>query len=261
MHFDAEPWAKELRASSPVLVGAPLGRSGTIAIQRVMNTDPSIVMYSEDLPLIFAAVTTCRVLSWLDANEAEFTLNRSRLRTDDWKGVVTPPPSVYASAHAHGFYRLVECYQRDAEILGGRRWGMKKPDLPLQDYALFQHLVPSTRIVYVVRDIGDCLRSMKAFDRRPPRTSKENCDLWVSNMCSWRAKKDACFTVEFERLENEPEAVTAELSEYLSLDLDASVLANRVNSREGYRPPEPLTDEELRLCEAARAAVWSGDPS
>lgn len=263
MRISLEPWALDLiRTSAPVFVSAPVGRSGTTAIQRLLNTDPSIAVYAEDDFLIQLVSTICDVATQLDTRRDADLAAREDLRVNKWMMAVLPDTDRYASGMFHAACHMIAVYQRDAERLGSQRWGLKRPGRSLAEFLAFRRILPRAQIVYVARDIVDCVRSHKAYyhDGRERHDARGLCDRWARNMRSWQAHRDSCLTVDYSRLENEPKAVAAELSEYLSLDLDASVLASRLNTGDGYRPPEPLTDEEERLCEAARAAVAGSAP-
>lgn len=260
MSVTLKPWIHDLRdTSAPVFIGAPVGRSGTTALQRLLSTDSSIAVYAEDNTLINTAVMAATGLRELAHRRDDHVRRRSRIRDNTWHQAVLPHPDAYMHVHLETIYGLLGLYQRDAEELGSRRWGMKRPLRSVSDLLLFKHFLPETRVIYVIRDIKDCLRSYKSYVVSRQHDLGAVAATWVRNIRDWRKYRDRCLAIDFRRLASEPESVSREVAEYLALRLDSSPLDLQINTASGYVPPADLTNEELNLVREARAAAqWHG---
>src|SRR3546814_2636094 len=89
--------------------------------------------------------------------------------------------------------------------MGSTRWGQKVPSVPLSNAIAIRQFLPRTKVVYLVRDVGDCLRSIKAYRETRRRDPAEFCRLWVDNVRSWQAHREHCITVHFRSEEHTSE--------------------------------------------------------
>src|SRR3546814_2702078 len=90
----------------------------------------------------------------------------------------------YIQTGCHAVHLFARTFQSDAEAMGSTRWGQKVPSVPLSNAIAIRQFLPRTKVVYLVRDVGDCLRSIKAYRETRRRDPAEFCRLWVDNVRS-----------------------------------------------------------------------------
>lgn len=262
-----------MRDLDPVLLTSPTIRSGTTLLQRLLCSANNTLVYGEevgkDLDL---------QLQVLAAREHVYGHQRKAFGDrlahvlaggrDDWLVDLMPDIDGYLSALRQGALAGLANCRDHAAAVGRPVWGFKYPGWPPPLMPLLDRALPRTRTVYVIRDLGDTVRSAKTWLRMASEADTEAfCAQWldhVSFMRQW-ALAHPVLVVRHESLLADPGATMAALRAFVPVgEMDAGLLAHRINrspdaveSWHGARPylePAPLTPREQACVDAAMAA-------
>lgn len=287
MHEPDHAACRDPAAIEPVMVLAPCWRCGTTLMQRLLNSSGQIIVYGEDSYLVNLAVRTLDLISrQADAEGSLRVLLEGN--TEFWANGVLPNPPAYGARARHHFYRQLELHQAWSREYGFGRWGFKYPlDRP-EEVSALAALVPAARIIYVIRNVFDVVRSAKA--RRFIRDVHElrmAARRWNRNVLAALAsdwiQAPGALRLHYEELTHQPGEQIERLRAFCGIDgIREEVLGRRINSPVGprslgyspnaYVEPEPLDEqEEAILIEEAseglaragyrRSAIYSGPVS
>lgn len=262
-----------MRELDPILLTSPTVRSGTTLLQRLLCSAGNTLVYGEevgkDLDL---------QLQVLAAREQVYTHQRAAFADrlarvlaggqDDWLVDLMPDIDGYLAALRQGALAgLANCRDHAAGV-GRPVWGFKYPGWPPPLMQLLQRALPRTRTVYVIRDLGDTLRSAKTWlGLKADADTEAFCGQWrdhVRFMREW-AREHPVLLLRHEALLAAPGDTVAALQAFLPIGaVDTGLLARRINrSTEGaeawqgarpYLEPTPLTPREQACVDAAMAA-------
>jgi hypothetical protein len=153
-------------------------------------------------------------------------------------------------------------YCRDYAIHSGRPvWGFKYPGWSPLTFRLLRTYMPNARFIFVLRDIGACVKSAKS--QRLVITEqdiREFCQKWVQGISYAQSLSSdkASLVINFEELIDKPDEVLRKIASFSGLqDIDKAVLDHKINiwmghqfstqSNDGYIPPQELTNDELAI--------------
>ena len=179
--------ASELK---PLLVVAPTARSGTTLLQRLISSADNGICFGENLfgeMLQLSHYLKGQVQFHERYREAEVQGLAEVLagNTARWMPDLSPEVESYKTALIRTFYVLPKYVQDYAADIGRPLWGMKRPSLHHQTLSLVMTLLPGARMIFIYRNILDCLRSAKArgFVKTPEDVVK-TCAEWRDNMAA-----------------------------------------------------------------------------
>jgi hypothetical protein len=262
-----------VRDLDPVLLTSPAVRSGTTLLQRLLCSAGNALVYGEEvgkdldlqLQVLAAREHVYRHHRQAFADRLAGVLAGDR---DQWLVDLMPDIDGYLGALRQGALAGLSNCRDHAASVGRTVWGFKYPGWPPHLLQLLGQALPRTRTVYVVRDLGDTLRSAKTWLGLSSEAASEAfCAEWLAHvgfMRQWSSEHPVLW-VRHEALLAAPEATAAELRAFLPLGaLDTGVLARRINrSGDGaetwhgprpYLEPTPLTAREQASVDAAMAA-------
>ena len=260
-------------ALSPVVVTSPTTRCGTTLIQRLLSDSDNALIYGEEIGNQLRTLTLLLVdqLSRYDlgadeADEAFRTALAESLR--DWRPGFSPPSEVMLRIWIETFYQLPWGLADFGRSIGRPLWGFKWPGYGAEHVQALLKLMPQSRIVYVVRDVFDALRSAKA--RRFVRTAEDAsafCSAWTHNILGLgdMFADPRILLIRYETLVARPDEMLNLLESFTgienirrrSLDLRFNTFVGEEDhghSASQYIPPATLTAEEHDI-----ASRCSGD--
>jgi hypothetical protein len=253
-------------ASAPVIVTSPTTRCGTTLVQRLISASDNAFVYGEEvgnqmraLTSLFSAQILAAERNAADVDAAFWSAIDGTL--DEWRPGLAPPAHVTLRAWTDIYYQLPLSLAKFGRSIGRPIWGFKWPACPIEALKTFLTLMPRSKIVYVVRDLEDALKSAKA--RRFVTTEAqvlEFCNTWTSNLTAVAdlKQKDQVMLLRYETLiERRHEQIAAlraftgatniRMTEFdLKLNTFAGALEDG-HAPDGYIPPEPLDEVEREI--------------
>lgn len=247
------------RTSRPVFVGSAINRSGTTAVQRLLNSDPSMIMFGED-DYFFRSASSCYqratrlsgLTKEIEAQQEIFKIDP----TGSWMAGPLPEYNDYVSAMSRGFYEFATVYRNSAVTNGYQRWGIKKPSQEAEAYLVAQRMFPGSVIIYLERDIVEVLASSKAYLDGKNYDVERHCRYWLDQMIAWYPRRNASYVATLNYRALGRTGWVEALGAFTDLSLDAKVMKTKTNSADGYVAPEELSPEERKLGEDTRARYF-----
>ena len=257
---------------APLLVLAAGQRCGSTLIQRLLCSHPRVRIWGEHVGQLRPVLTAGRRLRlWTEANGMA---GRNELATSGYQGFIanlTPERDDIDKACVAFIESLFATPARDA---GRPIWGFKEVRYGLPEVLSLRELFPHLRVVHVVRDPRDVLRSLDewersgGWDRVDTELSLRN---WLSVAGSFVASatdphlRSFILPVRYEDLVRFNQGWTKAIADHCNLEadlLDNSVFGQRVHTagargrvdrrlREWSDLPESMhaliDDEELHM--------------
>jgi hypothetical protein len=152
-----------------------------------------------------------------------------------WVANLYPPMESVIESHVNYFATL---FQRPAERLGFRRWGLKEVRLSADHAAYLRWLFPRAKLVFLYRDPYRCYRSFAALRVTYVRWPDQPVDSPERFGSHWRSLTEGFLqhagelggqVVRYEDL-CAPQFDASELNEYLGFELDLSARAAKVGA-------------------------------
>jgi hypothetical protein len=244
---------------APLLVLAAGQRCGSTLVQRLLCSHPRVRIWGEHVGQLRPLLTARQRLGlWTEANGKA---GRNELAANGYHGFLanlTPERSAIDEACTAFIETLFAAPARKA---GRPIWGFKEVRYGLPDVLLLRELFPKLRVVHVVRDPRDVLRSLDEWERAGG-WSRADTELslrnWVRVAGSFVAGgtdpdlRGYILPIRYEDLVHFSPAWTHAIAEHCSLDadrLDTSVFDRRVHTA----GPRGREDRQLR--------EWSALPS
>jgi hypothetical protein len=239
----------------PFIVGAP--RSGTTLLRLMLDAHPDVAIPPETgiFPWVAAAGEVGP-----DASRAEFL--RRIVGMSTWVDFHIDPDAFVADVLALETFTIAEgirCFYRSyAARFGKRRWGDKTPAHGAEMRAI-ERVLPEARFLHIIRDGRDVGVSVRWLPFSPGSDVPTLAADWRGRVSTIRALGRGVRhyrEVHYERLLAEPPAVLEEISAFLDLDFDASMLryferaADRLAEHEGRSGADggpTITAERRRL--------------
>jgi hypothetical protein len=252
----------------PLIVTSPTPRSGTTLLQRLLCSSRSTLIYGEqcaqDLEL-FLNIYAFKMQEYNYQRERNQQNLNKVLQGDvnDWFQDLMPGTDGYLSAMQNAAFAGV-AYCRDfARGAGRSNWGFKYPGWGEGTIRLLQAVMPQARFLFIIRDLGACLKSAKAQQLVITLSdAQEFCQKWAKNITfynSLRGDKSVSI-VNYASLVEKPDEVVQEIAEFLGIqDMEVDVIQKKVNTltgqhfdaqvKDGYILPAELSEAELQMVE------------
>jgi hypothetical protein len=255
----------------PILISSPAPRSGTTLLQRLLCSSPRALVYGEtcgqDLDLF---------VNLYASREMLYTHNRQQLANslrgvlagavNSWTVDLMPEVDEYLRALGRSCLGWLACCRDSAARAGRSVWGIKLAGWRPYSLGLMRRLMPRSRLLYVRRDVADCLKSAKARQMvRSPEQVSEFCRLWGENLSYvlGLGADPALLVINYTDLASEPARALERIAAFTGVaDMDPRVLDHKINTRAGAGPegenyvqPASLTEEESQIAAAVTAAL------
>lgn len=259
----------------PVLLTSPTIRCGTTLLQRLLCSSSNTLIYGEEI-----AKDLEMQLQLFASRKMVYAHSRQRFAnsidlvmqgdTNDWIPDLMPEIGGYLEAlHRGSFAPLAYC-QQYAEQHGRELWGFKYPGWQPHLIRLLLDAIPGTRVIYIFRDLADCVRSAKAWGEIKNETQlKHFCGQWAGHMKfirQWRPSTPVLI-LSYETLIENPELSIRQLCDFLPFEnLQRDVLRHKINNmtkgaspqgHNNYIEPAALSRMELDHVEAIMASMDS----
>ena len=183
----------------PIFIFAAIWRSGSTLLQRLLCSDPSLILWGEpytDTNLLPSLAKGSQAL--LQANwptKDHFLPNNSVIQnlSKYWIANIYPPPQHYKSAARQMMDSL---FQAPAAELGFQRFGFKEVRHTVDVPQFLQWLYPDARFIFLVRNPWDCWASYRgsSWYRRYPDEVVEKVEdfahIWLENLSSFLRWQD-----------------------------------------------------------------------
>jgi len=154
-------------ALAPVIVTSPSTRCGTTLVQRLLTASGNAFIYGEEVGHQIRTVAV-----WLVGLLRQFAQTRQVNDADferamagelaDWRPGLSAPAEVMSGAWTETFYQLPFALAEFSRSRGRPVWGFKVPAYDRDTLRTLLSLMPNARVVYLVRNLCDALKSAKA---------------------------------------------------------------------------------------------------
>ena len=223
--------------NAPLLVLAAGQRCGSTLVQRLLSSHPEVLIWGEhagQLREVLAAGAGLNV--WMGKHAEHAWLGYARSGHQSFMANLMPE----AGAIDEAMRAFVESlFARPAAALGRQVWGFKEVRYGLAEAVAFQKLFPDCRVVHVMRDPRDILRSLEVWERGSwPRSDTELAiQDWARVGASfWCEPADLppwVLRVRYEDLIVDPSYWRSRIAEHCGLEvdlLDQSVFGRRIHA-------------------------------
>lgn len=248
----------------PILISSPVPRSGTTLLQRLLCSSPNTLIYGEgcanDINMFSTIISQKQ--TFLNTNKEwrnQQLANVLAGQTNSWIPDLMPDIDDYLEAIKIAGLSFIQCYQDAAKKSGRPIWGTKLPDWNIHSLVQVHKFLPKSKIIYLVRNLEDCLRSAKANQLVQGFEEVQRfCHIWKQNKdyALQNLKGARVFHLSYEDLVSNSTEVIQKIALFTHSDgIDASVLAHKVNAYKdygrdlpnGYLKPAELEKNELEL--------------
>jgi hypothetical protein len=233
--------------AKPLLVLAAGQRCGSTLLQRLLCSHPQVMIWGEhdgQLSAILAAVERLRFWTDHDAVAA-----RDELAASGYQGFIADltPERSYIDDACRAF--IESLFARPAFELARPIWGFKEVRYGLSDALLLQGLFPRLRVIQIVRDPREVLRSLADWEGHPRwtrRNTEEALGYWLRVADSFIGSdadpflRSFILTVRYEDLIADTRRWSVAIAHHCELDeksFDHAVFEKRVHTDVSYGAP------------------------
>jgi len=198
----------EFDMEAPIFLFATGWRTGSTLLQRVLVSDPGLILWGEPLGRLGIIQRLTETVAGFERRIApdQVTLrHRMTEASESWIANLYPEMHAFRRAMQSFVYTYLG---KPAKDIGYERWGMKEVRLGYEDAAVLHWLFPRARFVVVTRDPRAGYRSAMQFgpvwERWPDRRINNPYSygrLWNRLAVSWQSAPEA-FPVRLLRLED-----------------------------------------------------------
>jgi hypothetical protein len=223
--------------SAPLLVLAAGQRCGSTLIQRLLSSHPEVLIWGEHAGQLRQLLAVSERLRGWTADYGDLgRLGYARAGHQSFMANMSPE-----AAHIDEAIRAFTetLFARPAQGMGKPVWGFKEVRYGLAEAMAVQRLFPECRVVHIVRDPRDVLRSLDVWERDAgwPRSDTEVVVAdWTRVAGSfWSAPADVppwVLRVRYEELTADPMHWCARIGEHCGLEtelFDTTVFDRRIH--------------------------------
>lgn len=250
----------------PIIISSPVRRSGTTLLQRLLTSAPNTLIYGESCANDFQMFTNFYLSKQLQL-AASKDWRKEQLdsvlagNVNDWIPDLMPDIDEYLDGMKENFIRLLNFYPSFAKQKNRQNWGMKLPEWNPSNLKLIEQFFPNFKIIYIVRNLEDCVRSAKKVDMiKGVNEINQYCQIWKMHKDATQQnfKVENTMYISYESLVENPQPILNKLEKFTGAKgIDASVMNFKFNKfKETIKEnetlgehvsPADLTDEELGI--------------
>jgi len=252
--------------TSPLLIASPVPRSGTTLLQRLLCSATNCIIYGEscanDLMIFSNLLLTKQYYLQSGANQRHAQL-QSVLdgQVNDWIADLMPPANVYEQGYRESFFSILRTLAQFADQKGRPVWGVKMAGWSAQNLVQIVGLLPSIKLIYIIRSLTDCVRSAKGAGLiQTLQEIEQFCRMWgqYQQFIAQHFPKEKLLWLSFDDLTSQPASTIQQLEAFTTAQsIKPETLEHRINTvfdanapldeRNGYERPMALTEEEKQL--------------
>jgi hypothetical protein len=256
----------------PLIVTSAVQRSGTTLLQRVLCSSPETLIYGEraaqDLEF-FIKMHAYKVQEYgMLRQSAQQEMNQVLSGdVNHWIFDLTPDVDGYLQAMREATFAGATYCRDFARTKGRPVWGFKYPAWSPDFLKSLHKVMPKSRVLFIVRDLMPALKSAKAQHMvSSEQQLREFCQSWSNGLayCQELEGDSSALVVRYEEILEDPEWMLDTIGEFSGArQIKRSVLERKVNTwmgqgfasqlSDGYIPPAPLTEMELKIVEEVTA--------
>jgi len=250
--------------TAPICISSPVRRSGTTLVQRLLCSASNALIYGEncanDLNILTNLLSSKQMIfqqgkAWRN-QQLESVLEGN---VNHWIPDLMPDIDGYLEAYQQSIFSLLAYYSDFAQRQERPIWGTKFPEWNPANLIQIRQILPSTKIIYIHRNIEDCVRSAKRMDMiRSMDEIQRFCQTWkqFSEYALQHLKGERVLHIQYEKLIEAPEKVIQQLEAFTEAkDIDRKVMQIKVNTYDNdvndtldnYLQPASLNAQELDL--------------
>jgi hypothetical protein len=179
---------------------------------------------------------------------------------NDWIPDLMPDTTAYLEKFEESVEHFFQFFAEFSGRYGREQWGVKLPGWNVFQLEQILRMIPQTRIVYIYRDLGACIRSAKLmqFCADLPAT-QQFAHFWQMNLsqAKQRLQREDVLWIDYAELVADPLPVISQMEQFTgSRPIDPKVLEHRINDYgQNLIPPAELSPEENALVLAMESAM------
>lgn len=246
-------------ADRPVFIFSALWRSGSTLVQRLINSDPQILVWGEPYHKgNFVQVLSESVRSFTATfPSADYFIDSANFAGSEksldrrWTANLYPELEAFVAAQRAFFQTL---YGQPAQKRGFGRWGLKEVRLDIH-HAIYLHwLFPQAKFIFLYRNPYKAYASCHTWrdlylqwPEVPIATPEQFGAAWRSLVLGYRSGADRVggLLLPYEAFCQGQPSVAA-LGEYLELNLDPEVMTRKIGSQDKKTPLAPWQIQRLQ---------------
>lgn len=212
--------------SAPVLILAAGQRCGSTLIQRLLSSHPEVLIWGEHAGQLRQILAVSRRLHEWTAEHGQLgRLGYERAGHQSFMANLTPE-AVHIDEAARAFTETL--FARPAQSAGRPIWGFKEVRYGLAEAVAIRELFPDCRVVHIVRDPRDVLRSLDVWERAGSGWPRSDTEVVVGDWTRvagsfWSGSADLppwVLRVRYEDLTSDPMRWCARIGEHCGLETD-----------------------------------------
>ncbi len=243
----------------PICIASPIQRTGTTLLQRLLCSDPNALIYGEscagDLNISLSLFLNKQIMLGGPRQGQNNQLQRVLAgQVNAWIPDLQPDSITYVNHFQLKLRQELEFFAAYAANRGRTRWGFKLPSWPVAQLFQLAKLLPKAKIIYINRQLVDCVRSAKLLGFcQTTNDIHQFAQMYIHNskQALNQLPKAQTLFLQYEDIKEDASKFLQELAQFTGLEkINAEVLNHRINNYgDHYQKVVELSSEEHKLLE------------
>ncbi len=222
-----------------ICIASPVRRSGTTLLQRLICSSSNAIIYGEtcanDFNLLFNIYSNKKMMATHSGSwHNEQLQNVLTGEVNDWIPDLMPNSDAYLESFRHLINAQIQFYKNFSTKNNRPIWGVKLPEWNSQALSLIQNTHHETKIIYLNRNIKDCVCSAEKMDMirgqneidRFIQIYNQNLDYAKTNLVG-----ENVLHLDYEALVENPAASLTLIAEFTgALNIDPDVMNHKIGN-------------------------------